>query len=118
MGIGNRIIMLAKQRGITQAEIADKLSISPSAVSAWAKKGHNPPIKSLPQIADILGVSIEYILTGKGGPADLDLDSPDENAPGGEPPPPTDISRCLAIIASQQNTIDYQTRVLGEIASK
>jgi transcriptional regulator with XRE-family HTH domain len=105
-------MVVAKLRGITQAEIAEKLNISAAAVSAWAKEGRNPPSKHLSEIANILGVSGEFLLTGKGGPSDLNLESihaenhPDEKVPSDQLPPQTEISRCLSIIESQQNTIE------------
>ncbi|MDR0307999.1 MAG: helix-turn-helix domain-containing protein [Chitinispirillales bacterium] len=111
MRISERIIVVAKLRGITQAEIAEKLNITAAAVSAWTKEGRNPPSKRLSEIAGILGVSAEFLLTGKGGPADPNLE-PDytESQPVEKMPAASinqsDISeRLVAIIESQQNSI-------------
>jgi transcriptional regulator with XRE-family HTH domain len=126
MRIGDRIMIAARLRGITQAEIAERLDISAAAVSAWAKKGANPPSKRLSEIADILGVSADFLLTGKGGPPDLNLDSiyTDDNTVerGQDEQGELELSKCLAIIESQQsailtlsNTNADQTTIIKEI---
>jgi len=61
--IGQRILDTAKAKKISQGKLAEKLGLWQSAVSAW-KKTSNPPIDKIPQIAKILGVSIEYLMTG------------------------------------------------------
>jgi transcriptional regulator with XRE-family HTH domain len=124
MRIGDRMAIAARLKGITQAELAEKLDVSASAVSAWAKEGRNPPSKRIPEIAAILGVSVEYLLTGKGEPSDPCLVSAcNNNFPNGEKSDEqqlpqsgkSDISECLTIIKEQQSTIAIQSTSLANM---
>ena len=60
--IGRRIAELRKKNDMTQFELADKLSISFQAVSNWERGNSMPDISKLPELAEILGVSIDEIL--------------------------------------------------------
>ena len=62
--IGQRILDTAKKKKISQGALAEKLNLWQSAVSAW-RKTSNPPIEKIEQIAKILGVSVEYLITGR-----------------------------------------------------
>jgi transcriptional regulator with XRE-family HTH domain len=114
MRIGDRMAIAARLKGITQAELAEKLGVGASTVSAWAKEGRNPPSKRISDIAAVLGVSAEYLLTGKGEPSDPYLESvrnnnfPDEKKSDEQQLPQTDksdISECLTIIKEQQRSL-------------
>jgi len=48
-----------------QKKLADSLHISPNTVSSWKTRGTSPPSKYIPQIAEFIGVSAEWLLTGK-----------------------------------------------------
>ena len=63
--LGKRISDLRKQKGLKQDELAEKLGISPQAVSKWENDLTCPDISLLPELAKILGVSIDELLTGK-----------------------------------------------------
>lgn len=60
--IGKRISSLRKERGITQMGLADKLGISFQAVSNWERGNTMPDISKLPELSEILGVTIEELL--------------------------------------------------------
>lgn len=60
--LGNTIARLRKKKGITQAELAELLSVSNKAVSKWENGGGYPDITLLPQLSEALGVSIDYLL--------------------------------------------------------
>lgn len=60
--IGKKISSLRKEKGITQMELADKLGISFQAVSNWERGNTMPDISKLPELAEILGVTIEELL--------------------------------------------------------
>lgn len=60
--IGQNIAELRKACGMTQAELADKLSVSHQAVSQWERSETLPDILTLPQIAKILFTSVSAIL--------------------------------------------------------
>ena len=62
---GQRLSRLRKEKGLTQEEIANRITISPQAVSKWENDISSPDILVLSQLADILGVSIDELLGHK-----------------------------------------------------
>ena len=62
-----RILDLAGQKFKEQQDFADALGISPKVLSTWKRKEN--PVKSwrgcIKKIAEVLGVSVEYLLTGE-----------------------------------------------------
>ncbi len=63
--IGERIAALRKEKGWTQAELAEKLQVSDKAVSKWEKDKGTPSIEFFPILAEFFGVSIDYLMTGQ-----------------------------------------------------
>ena len=63
--LGERIAEKRKARGLKQDELAEKLGVSAQAVSKWENDISCPDIMTLPQLAEILGCSIDELLTGK-----------------------------------------------------
>ena len=55
---------LRKSKGMSQEQLSEKLGISVQAVSKWECAQSYPDIELLPIIADIMGVSIDYLLRG------------------------------------------------------
>lgn len=64
---GKFIGLLRKEKGMTQAALADKLNISNRTVSKWENGDGFPDITILPELAEILGVSVDELLKGKKG---------------------------------------------------
>lgn len=67
--IGKRISQMRKEKGLTQEDLAIKLGISAQAVSKWENDIACPDIGLLPQLAKILDVSVDELLSGKTAPA-------------------------------------------------
>ncbi len=63
--LGKRISALRKEKGLKQEELAERLNISGQAVSKWENDQNCPDISLLPQLADILGVAVDELLSGK-----------------------------------------------------
>lgn len=63
--LNTRIQTLRKEKGLTQAELASKLDITDKAVSKWESGDGNPDISLLPELAEIFGVTTDFLLTGK-----------------------------------------------------
>ena len=63
--IGKMIAALRKAKGWTQVDLAEKLNISDKAVSKWESEAGYPEITMFPKLADLFGVSIDYLMTGK-----------------------------------------------------
>ncbi len=66
--LGNRIAQLRKEKGFTQDDLAQMLDVSPQAVSKWENDLTCPDISLLPKLAQILGVSVDTLLSGKTEP--------------------------------------------------
>jgi transcriptional regulator with XRE-family HTH domain len=55
------------ERGMTTPELAEKTGISVNTLNGWlySRKPSNPVMKDLAKTAAALGVSMEYLMTGK-----------------------------------------------------
>lgn len=60
--LGTMIAELRKQHGMTQLELAEKIGVTDKAVSKWERDLSCPDINSLPNLAQILGVSVEELM--------------------------------------------------------
>ncbi len=60
--IADNIVQLRKEKGLTQAELAEKLNYSDKAVSKWERGESLPDISVLKQIADMFNVTVDYLL--------------------------------------------------------
>lgn len=63
--LGKRIAALRHEKGLKQDELAEKLRVSPQAVSKWENDQTCPDISLLPLLAKIFGVSVDELLSGK-----------------------------------------------------
>ena len=62
MKIGEKIKQTRKKLELSQEALAERMGISVQAVSKWECELSCPDIMFLPQIADYLGVSLDYLL--------------------------------------------------------
>ena len=65
MTLGNKIANYRKNLKITQEELAKKLDVTNQAVSKWESDQCCPDISLLPKLAELLGVSVDELLSGK-----------------------------------------------------
>ena len=63
--IGKRIAALRREKGFKQEELAQALGVSSQAVSKWENDQSCPDISLLPNLAKLLGVSVDTLLTGE-----------------------------------------------------
>jgi len=63
--IGSQIESIRERRGITRSELAYKVGVTPAAVWNWEEQGTRPRAAILRDVARVLGVSEEELLTGK-----------------------------------------------------
>lgn len=61
--IAENLVKLRRDKRITQAQLAEMLSYSDKAVSKWERGESMPDIVILKQIADIYGVSVDYLIS-------------------------------------------------------
>ena len=61
--IAENLIELRKLNKLTQLELAEKLNYSDKAISKWERAESLPDVEILCQIADLYGVSLDYLVT-------------------------------------------------------
>ena len=59
--VANNLIALRKQKGLTQNELAKKLSYSDNMVSRWERAEISPSIETLEMISEFYEVPLEYL---------------------------------------------------------
>lgn len=62
--VGNQIAELRKLKGLTQSELGERLSVSFQAVSKWERGETLPDTAILPDLANVLETTTDFILTG------------------------------------------------------
>lgn len=65
--LGTRLKNLRKTKKLTQQQVADAIGVSKTSVIYWEKDENLPKYDSLMTLAQILGVTSDYLLNGKGG---------------------------------------------------
>ena len=63
--IGEMISSLRKEKGMTQNDLAEKMNVTDKAVSKWERNLSCPDINSIPNLAEILGTSVEDLLNAQ-----------------------------------------------------
>jgi len=63
--IAENIVQLRRSRGMTQIELAEKLNYSDKAVSKWERGESVPDIGVLKTVADLFGVTVDYLITAE-----------------------------------------------------
>ena len=62
MEFSERLKELRRQVGLTQVEVAEKLGISQPAYASWERGVKKPTQENLVKIAQILNVSVDYLV--------------------------------------------------------
>ncbi len=62
---GKRLAEMRRKNNMTQNELAEKLSITPQAISKWEREEGLPDVTMFPQIASALGVSVGVLFGEK-----------------------------------------------------
>ncbi|MGN1409236.1 MAG: helix-turn-helix domain-containing protein [Eubacteriales bacterium] len=68
MTLGEKLASLRKAKGYTQDEVAEKLCVTPQAVSKWKNDGSCPDITVLPILADLYETTTDDILRHENTP--------------------------------------------------
>ena len=66
--LGQRIAALRRQKDLTQEAVAEALGVSAQAVSKWENDVSCPDIMLLPQLAKLLDVTVDALLSGEPEP--------------------------------------------------
>ena len=62
--LGTRIAALRREAGLSQAELAQRLQVSPSALGMYEQERREPSMQTLVRLSRELGVTTDYLLTG------------------------------------------------------
>ena len=65
MSIGKRIRERRKELNLTQEDLAKALGFTPQHISVIEQDKRGPSLLSLARLAEELGVTIDYLITGK-----------------------------------------------------
>ncbi len=71
--IAENIVQLRRANGMTQIELAEKLNYSDKAVSKWERGESVPDISVLKSIADLFGVTVDFLITADHDPSELEV---------------------------------------------
>ena len=63
--LGDKIARKRKDLGLTQTEFAEQLSVTRQTVSRWESNSVMPDIDKIPDIAELLGVTCDYLLNDR-----------------------------------------------------
>jgi transcriptional regulator with XRE-family HTH domain len=63
--MGKRVRERRQALKITQGQLADKLDVTPQHISLIEQDKASPSLAILPRLAEELGVSVDYLLSGK-----------------------------------------------------
>ena len=80
----NRLLQYRKENNLSQEELAEKIGVSRQAVSKWERAEASPDTDNLIRLAEIYGVTLDEMLTGK--------KTQTEPEPEPQPEPQTDES--------------------------
>ena len=100
--IAGNITELRRSRGLTQAGLAEKLGYSDKSVSKWERAEGIPDVLCLKSMADLFGVTVDYMLT-----ADHPAPAPDDgqlNEPPKKPAPDYAVSHLNVALLSVAGT--------------
>ena len=67
MSLGKRVIKRRQILKITQQQLAQALGVTPQHISLIEQDKGSPSLALLPKLAEELGVSIDYLVSGKEG---------------------------------------------------
>jgi transcriptional regulator with XRE-family HTH domain len=103
MEIGIKISQARREQGITQVELAEKMSVTRQTVSRWESGVAYPDIEKVVNLAEILHTSCDYLLTTKDNRKKED--SFEEN--DGNQTSSTTVTRLLATLEGKKVRISF-----------
>lgn len=75
--LGDRITAARERAGLGSRELAERLGVRHRTLKAWEDDATEPRSNRMQMLAGVLGVSLVWLMTGRGeGPADALVDRP------------------------------------------
>jgi len=68
MRLGENIYRLRTERGMSQGDLADALSVSRQSVSKWETDGATPDLDKLLKLSQLFGITLDELVTGESAP--------------------------------------------------
>lgn len=65
--LGKRILDLRKRKNLSQTDLANAVGISYAQIGRYETKDTQPPAEVLKKIADALGTTVDYLISGDTG---------------------------------------------------
>lgn len=62
--LGHRVAQLRKQCGMSQTDLAKVVGVSYAQLGRYETKGTQPPAEVLKKIAEALGTTVDYLISG------------------------------------------------------
>jgi transcriptional regulator with XRE-family HTH domain len=62
---GQKLAALRKERGLTQAQLAERMAVAREVVDYYERRAKNPSVETIQKVADALGAEPAYFLDGK-----------------------------------------------------
>ena len=72
-----RMLHLLDEKSLKMVDLCRYLNINTSTMTNWKNRGTDPPAKYIYPICEFLGVSCEYLLTGKEPTASINISHDD-----------------------------------------
>ena len=66
--LGERLLLLRTNHKMTQAQIANKIRVTPQAYSQYERNVRRPDYETLGQLADYYNIDLSYLMTGHSQP--------------------------------------------------
>ncbi|WP_125772159.1 helix-turn-helix domain-containing protein [Companilactobacillus furfuricola] len=109
MAMFDRIKEISKKRGLSLAQLNDKAGFKQNVIYSWKSK--KPSIDKVNTVADVLHVSVDYLLgktddpepSKKNKPTEVDLDDDVIMTFEGRPIPPEDIELMKRLLRGGRN---------------
>lgn len=115
MEIIERITQTLKERDKLAVDLCKVLDIQTSTMSTWKARKKDPPARYMPAIANFLGVSLDYLLTGVDSPAvQKTTDTEDELLELFRALPPEKQQRFLGRLESEVENYTREQKYLDE----
>lgn len=115
MEIIERITQTLKDRDKMAVDLCKVLNIQTSTMSTWKTRKKDPPARYMPTIANFLGVSLEYLLTGVEPPAiQKTTDTEDELLELFRSLPPEKQQRYLGRLENEVESYTKERKYLDE----
>jgi transcriptional regulator with XRE-family HTH domain len=108
MSLFDRIKETAQHQGMTLLQVTEKSDLGEKTIYKW--KTQNPKTETLQKVADVLGVSVDYLL------GNTDIPSPSRNKYGSSPRDQmaNEVGAMFRSVADHQDLTDEQAKKLQD----